>query len=163
MKVVIRVDETTEGAWPNGLTLDYELRRIYWIDAKSDAIYTTLYDGSEHHLVMRHHELQSHPFAVTLFENYVYWTDWRSNSVVRANRWTGGDVFVVQRTLTQPFDVKILHPSRQPRNGPGPCGLDNGGCTHLCLIHTNNTYHCDCPHLMKLYSDNRTCVGKLEF
>lgn len=33
----------------------------------------------------------------------------------KANKWTGLNVTVVQHTLTQPFDVKILHPSRQPR------------------------------------------------
>ncbi|KAJ8974813.1 hypothetical protein NQ317_010540 [Molorchus minor] len=90
--------------------------------------------------------------------NYVYWTDWRTNSVVRANKWTGGDVRVIQRTLTQPFDIKIMHPSRQPRDVPNPCGDNNGGCSHLCLIHMNQTYRCDCPHVMKLSADNKTCV-----
>jgi integrin beta 2 len=32
--IVVRVDEVTDGAWPNGLTLDYVLKRIYWIDAR---------------------------------------------------------------------------------------------------------------------------------
>lgn len=32
--IVILVDEVTNGAWPNGLTLDYQLNRIYWIDAR---------------------------------------------------------------------------------------------------------------------------------
>jgi hypothetical protein len=31
---VVRVDQVTDGAWPNGLTLDYVLKRIYWIDAR---------------------------------------------------------------------------------------------------------------------------------
>jgi hypothetical protein len=34
--VVVRVDQVTDGAWPNGLTLDYVLKRIYWIDARCD-------------------------------------------------------------------------------------------------------------------------------
>lgn len=33
----------------------------------------------------------------------------------KANKWTGSNVTVVQHTITQPFDVKILHPSRQPK------------------------------------------------
>jgi len=32
--IVVRVDQVTDGAWPNGLTLDYVLKRIYWIDAR---------------------------------------------------------------------------------------------------------------------------------
>lgn len=158
-KIVVRVDDDN-GGWPNGLTLDYDTRRIYWIDAKSDSIHTTKYDGSDHHEVMTKHELLSHPFAITLFENYVYWTDWRTNSVVRANKWTGGDVKVVQRTKTQPFDIKVMHPSRQPTDGINPCGNNNGGCSHLCLLHLNHTFRCDCPHIMKLSTDNKTCVSK---
>ncbi|KAB0803781.1 hypothetical protein PPYR_00751 [Photinus pyralis] len=156
--VVVRVDHVTDGAWPNGITLDYDARRIYWIDARSDSIHAAKYDGTDHHEIMRNHEMLSHPFAITLYENYIYWTDWRTNSVVRANKWTGGDVSVIQRTLTQPFDIQILHASRQPHDGSNPCGENNGGCSHLCLLHTNKTYRCDCPHVMKLDVDNRTCV-----
>ncbi|CAH0551681.1 unnamed protein product [Brassicogethes aeneus] len=157
-EIVVRVDEDGSGGWANGLTLDYDSRRIYWIDAKSDSIHTTKYDGSDHHEVMSNHELLSHPFAITLFENYVYWTDWRTNSVVRANKWTGGDVKVVQKTLTQPFDIKVMHPSRHPTDGVNPCGKNNAGCSHLCLLHLNHTYRCDCPHIMRLSTDNKTCV-----
>lgn len=48
--MVISVNEITRGygGWPNGLTLDYALKRIYWIDAKADSIHTSLYDGSDH-------------------------------------------------------------------------------------------------------------------
>lgn len=81
----------------------------------SDSIHTTTYEGRDHHEVMRDRETLSHPFAIALFENHVYWTDWRTNSVIRANKWNGSDVSIIQRTLTQPFDIQILHPSRQPR------------------------------------------------
>ncbi|GLH07806.1 LOW QUALITY PROTEIN: Putative vitellogenin receptor, partial [Gryllus bimaculatus] len=114
-KTVVNVDILTDGAWPNGLTLDYALKRIYWIDAKSDSIHTTTYDGDDHHEVMREHETLTHPFAIALFGNYVYWTDWRTNAVIRGNKWNGSDISVIQRTLTQPFDIQIMHPSRQPR------------------------------------------------
>ncbi|XP_063218358.1 prolow-density lipoprotein receptor-related protein 1 [Bacillus rossius redtenbacheri] len=157
-KTVVRVDQITDGAWPNGLTLDYDLKRIYWIDARSDSIHTTDYDGQDHHEVMRGHETLSHPFAIALFENYVYWTDWRTNAVIRANKWNGSDVSVIQRTLTQPFDIQILHPSRQPRDVVNPCGDNNGNCSHLCLLSTNGTFKCDCPHVMRLDTDQRTCV-----
>ncbi|XP_046386652.1 prolow-density lipoprotein receptor-related protein 1 isoform X2 [Ischnura elegans] len=156
--VIVRVDHITDGAWPNGLTLDYALKRIYWIDARSDSIHTTTYDGDDHREVMRGHETLSHPFAIALYENYVYWTDWRTNSVIRASKWNGSDVSVIQRTLTQPFDIQILHPSRQPRGVENPCGKNNGNCSHLCLINVNNTYKCDCPHVMRLSDDRRNCV-----
>lgn len=122
------------GAWPNGLTLDYTLKRVYWIDARSDSIHTVDYDGGDHHMVIKDHETLSHPFSISVFENHVYWTDWRTNSVIRANKWNGTDLSVLQRTLTQPFGIQILHSSRQPVDGPNPCDKDNGGCSHLCLL-----------------------------
>lgn len=97
----------SDGAWPNGLTLDYVARRIYWIDAKSDSIHTARYDGGDAREILRGHETLSHPFAIALFEGHVYWTDWRTNSVIRANKWDGSNVTVIQRTLTQPFDIQV--------------------------------------------------------
>lgn len=92
---------------------------------RSDSIQTVNYDGSDFREVMKGHETLTHPFAISLFDNYVYWTDWRTNSVIRSNKWNGSDVFVIQRTLTQPFDIKVLHPTRQPRGKSGFLFLTN--------------------------------------
>lgn len=156
-KTIVQVDRV-QGAWPNGITLDYTLKRVYWIDARSDSIHTTNYDGGDHHLVIRDQETLSHPFSISVFENHVYWTDWRTNSVIRANKWNGSDISILQKTLTQPFGIQILHSSRQPRNGFNPCSDNNGGCSHLCLLSINRSYKCECPHVMRLDVNNKTCV-----
>ena len=60
--------------------------------------------------------------------------------------------------------VPILDCFRQPKieNDTDPklaCKKDNGNCSHLCLISSNfNGYQCACPHLMKLGSDQKTCI-----
>lgn len=131
--VIMRINNV-HGAWPNGLTLDYTQRRVYWIDARSDSIYSTDYNGNKFHLVIRNTEFLSHPFSISVFENHVYWTDWRTNSVIRGNKWNGSDISVIQRTQTQPFGIQILHSSRQPPADFNPCGENNGGCSHLCLL-----------------------------
>lgn len=82
---------------------------------RSDAIYSAMYDGSGLIEVLRGHEYLSHPFAVTMYGGEVYWTDWRTNTLAKANKWTGHNVTVVQRTNTQPFDLQVYHPSRQPQ------------------------------------------------
>lgn len=74
-----------------------------------------MYDGSGLIEVLRGHEYLSHPFAVTMYGGEVYWTDWRTNTLAKANKWTGHNVTVVQRTNTQPFDLQVYHPSRQPQ------------------------------------------------
>ncbi|CDQ90671.1 unnamed protein product [Oncorhynchus mykiss] len=156
--------ETGSGGWPNGLTVDYMERRIVWIDARSDAIYSALYDGSGLIEVLRGHEYLSHPFAVTMYGGEVYWTDWRTNTLAKANKWTGNNVTVVQRTNTQPFDLQVYHPSRQPQ-APNPCATADGQspCSHLCLISYNQTFSCACPHLMKLQADKHTCKESRQF
>ncbi|XP_028437900.1 low-density lipoprotein receptor-related protein 1 isoform X2 [Perca flavescens] len=156
--------ETDSGGWPNGLTVDYMERRIVWIDARSDAIYSAKYDGSGLIEVLRGHEYLSHPFAVTMYGGEVYWTDWRTNTLAKANKWTGHNVTVVQRTNTQPFDLQVYHPSRQPQ-APNPCATSDGKgpCSHLCLINFNQTFSCACPHLMKLQPDKRTCKESRKF
>lgn len=83
----------------------------------SDAIYSALYDGTGVIEILRGHEYLSHPFAVSLFGGGVYWTDWRTNTLARANKWTGRNVTVIQKTSAQPFDLEIYHPSRQPQGG----------------------------------------------
>lgn len=142
-------------------------------------------------------ETLSHPFSISLFENHVYWTDWRTNSVMRANKWNGSDVTAIDRTSSQPFGIQILHSSRQPRSGISPCAINNAGCSHLCLIRydssadqlyckinclklpiatknvtlrvqsnlsnifycsVSQTYKCECPHVMQLSRDNKTCI-----
>ena len=42
----------TSLAWPNGLTIDYDERRVYWGDAKLDRIETCRLDGSDRRVVV---------------------------------------------------------------------------------------------------------------
>ncbi|XP_033629378.1 low-density lipoprotein receptor-related protein 1-like isoform X2 [Asterias rubens] len=156
-RVIFKVQDV-QGGWPNGLTVDYLEDRVYWIDARSDSIHSILYDGSLPFTILQGHEFLYHPFAVTVFESTVYWTDWRTNAVYGANKWTGENVTLVQKTTTQPFDLHVFHPQRQPQVSPenNPCLLDNGGCSHLCLLNGHQA-SCLCPHLMMLRDDNKSC------
>ena len=113
-KVIVNVSSIEGAGWPNGLTADYNSDRLYWIDARSDSIHSTKYDGSDHHEILRSGQFLSHPFAISVFGNYVYWTDWRTNSIVKANKWNGTEQQVIHQTVTQPFDLHVFHPFRQP-------------------------------------------------
>ncbi|KAH7646170.1 low-density lipoprotein receptor-like protein [Dermatophagoides farinae] len=156
--IVIQVEP---GSWPNGITLDFVLQRIYWIDAKTDTLSTVRYDGKDFRNILVGNDFLTHPFAMSLYENYAYWSDWRTNSLVRANKWNGTKVEVIARTFSQPFDVKILHPSRQFNSiNYTRCMVDNGGCSHLCLLSSTarDNFACDCPLAMRLGPDSRNCI-----
>ena len=111
-KVIFNVTNYKNGAWPNGLSLDYTLKRLYWIDARADSIHSSKYDGSDHREIMRNSAYLSHPFSITLFESDVYWTDWRTTDVIKADKFNGSNIRVLDQILNQPCDIKIVHPSR---------------------------------------------------
>ena len=58
---------------------------------------------------------------------------------------------------------------RQPKikdikNPKLSCKKNNGNCSHLCLITSNDSgYQCACPHLMKLGEDQKTCIPNEKF
>ena len=140
--------------WPNGIVVDYDLQRLYWIDARSDSIHTSKYDGSDLREVLKGHEFLSHPFAISVFGNNIFWSDWRTNSLIRANKWNGTNVQLVERTITQPFDLHIFHPFRQQRFD-NPCAPDKNKCVGhaVCLLSLNHQTSCRCPHMMEPISD----------
>ena len=65
--------------WPNALTIDYTTHTLYWADAKVLTLESSFIDGSNRRPI-RTAGLR-HPFAMTMFEDKLYWTDWQTKSV----------------------------------------------------------------------------------
>lgn len=78
--------------WPNGLTLDMVQRRIFWVDAKLNSISSCNFDGTSRRLILQSPSVLAHPFSITTFEDYVYWTDWTNETIFKANKFTGKEV-----------------------------------------------------------------------
>lgn len=55
-----------------------------------------------------------HPFAITVFEDSLYWTDWHTKSINSANKFTGKNQEIIRNKLHFPMDIHTLHPQRQP-------------------------------------------------
>ncbi|XP_014255223.1 low-density lipoprotein receptor-related protein 4 [Cimex lectularius] len=139
--------------WPNGMTIDYTINRIYWSDAKHHVIESCKFDGTERRKVVT--KGLPHPFAVTLFEDAIYWTDWRTKSVSTASKATGTGFRTIHSGLLFPMDIHSYHPQRQPFY-TNHCGNDSGGCSHLCLPNALS-FQCICPLGLKLTKNNKTC------
>ncbi|CAK9813981.1 Very low-density lipoprotein receptor [Anthophora quadrimaculata] len=153
--------------WPNGLTLDLIGKKIYWVDGKLNIIGSCNYDGSGVRTVLYSPEVLRHPFSITTFEDYVYWTDWDKEAIFKANKFTGQSVKAVTslRTLKYPMVVHVYHPYRQP-DGMNQCQAVNGHCSHLCLpaprINSKSPLlSCACPDGLKLLPDGLMCVEKV--
>jgi len=193
-------------AWPNALTIDYFTESIYWADAHLDYIASADLEGRHKHIVLSG-ESVPHVFALTLFDNELFWTDWNLKAIVKSNKFTGNNkhgvandvtttetqpVFalidpsspvpsvgqnykVLRNTTHRPYDLHVYHPLRQIAF-TNPCGGDNGGCSHLCLLRpvpgvdpspdgyldakSPVSFTCACPNQFYLDPrDNKTCVA----
>ncbi|XP_049880438.1 low-density lipoprotein receptor isoform X2 [Pectinophora gossypiella] len=150
--------------WPNGLTLDLVRKRVYWVDAKLNTISSCNYDGSARRVILYSTDVLRHPFSITTFEDWVYWTDWDKTAVYRANKFNGKDVEAITstHTLQNPMVIHVYHPYRQP-DGVNHCAAVNGHCSHLCLPAPRIGAHsprvsCACPNGLRLLPDNQMCV-----
>ncbi|GCB72649.1 hypothetical protein scyTo_0002111 [Scyliorhinus torazame] len=142
---------------PNGLCLDYVNNRLYWTDDEQGYIEFADLDGSNRHRV--HNQDMPHVLAVTLFEDYIYWTDWKTKSVSRAHKTTGLNKMSLISSWHQIMDIHVYHPYRQPDVPGHPCKLYNGGCSNLCLLSPGGGHKCACPTNFYLAADGKTCLS----
>ncbi|XP_059895450.1 LOW QUALITY PROTEIN: low-density lipoprotein receptor-related protein 2a [Gadus macrocephalus] len=134
---------TTKIEWPNGLTIDYTNDMLYWSDAHLNYIEYSDLQGRHRHTV--YDGTLPHPFALTVFEETVYWTDWNTRTVEKGNKYDGSGRQTLVNTTHRPFDIHVCHPYRQPIV-TNPCAVNNGGCSHLCLIGSGGRSRtCECP------------------
>ena len=75
-------------AWPNALTVDYFTDRVYFADAHLDYIAYTDLEGKHRHVVISGTKVP-HVFALTLFDDEIFWTDWNTKAISKANKFTG--------------------------------------------------------------------------
>lgn len=144
-------------ALPSGITLDYEMHKVYWIDARSGSIHTINYDGSGHRKIL-HLARFSKPFSVDVFGDYFYWTDITCLSIFKANRYSQStSQEVVLQSNNTFYQAVIVHPSRHPTsNAKNVCAHHNGMCSHLC-VSDGSFPRCTCPYGLQLSSDKKSC------
>lgn len=100
-----------------------------------------------------------HPFGLTQYQDYIYWTDWSQRSIERANKTSGQNRTLIQGHLDYVMDILVFHSSRQ--GGWNACASTNGHCSHLCLAVPVSSYVCGCPAHYSLNNDSKTCSGEL--
>ncbi|XP_063285770.1 low-density lipoprotein receptor-related protein 2 [Pelobates fuscus] len=157
----------TKLGWPAGITLDILAKRLYWVDSRYDYVECATYDGLQRKTILHGGDIIPHPYGISVFEQYVYFTDWTKLSVMRANKFRDDSTTAVFRTSLRPYGVTVFHPLRQPAV-TNPCGINNGGCQQICVLshRTDNDglgYRCRCKLGFDLHDDGRRCVVVQKF
>ena len=102
--------------WPNGLTIDYQTERLWWVDAKIARIESMNFNGNDRKTEAsgRNGEL-GHPFSLAVFGQSIFWTDWREKFIYRTTKKNSSKrITVVKRVQNLlPMDIKIIHPHQQ--------------------------------------------------
>lgn len=145
--------------WPNALTIDYFADRLYFADAHLDYIEHCDFEGQNRRQVL-HGASVPHVFAMSVFDDHLYWTDWNLKALLSAHKLTGENMQVLRNTSHRPYDVHVFHRLRQlPYTNPCSGPEQNGGCSHLCLLNENRTRTCACPNNFQLTVDGKTCIA----
>ncbi|CAB1312135.1 unnamed protein product, partial [Coregonus sp. 'balchen'] len=135
---------------PNGLSIDYEERMLYWADASLDKIERSTLTGESRQVIMRGVQ---YPYAMTVFQQDIYWTDWTTRAVYRAGKDDGSGLTVLAQELQyRPNDIHVYAGSKQEACS-SPCQQYNGGCSHVCVPGPSGP-ECQCPATGNWYLAN---------
>ena len=105
---------------PNGITIDYNLQRIFWTDSDLDRIQYANYDGTECMTLLTEDNGLIYPFAITAADGLLFWSDGRSNSIYATHAEHGpeGDqgyfAEIVHFPASIPYGIEALVSDRQP-------------------------------------------------
>ena len=150
--------------WPNGISVDHIANRVYWVDAHKDFIASCDIEGKDFKKVLG--EL-THPFAIAVHKELMYWDDWNKKAIFFADKNTGKGLKTLRGNMTGAMDLKIF--SSIQRSGTNGCS--DSPCSHICVpmpvkAESDTKFRCLCPDGMKSSpGENNRCVcpdGKSE-
>ncbi|XP_058808716.1 sortilin-related receptor-like [Phymastichus coffea] len=142
--------------WPNGITIDHIGERLYWVDARQDYIGSSDYEGNNFKKIIQNDYHVSHPFAVAVFKDHMYWDDWKQSMIFYADKDHGAGVTSTNGQLAGLMDLKVFAHSIQ--TGTNKCA-NNTQCTHICLGAPNDKFVCLCPDDMIMQDGKCMCPG----
>jgi len=124
-------------------------------------------DGANSRIVLSSPEMLKHPFSITLFGDWMYWSDWDRNAIFQADKFNGQRASLVANSSMIPMVIHVYHPYRQPE-AQNHCLPLNGRCSHVCLPAPQLTANsaktsCACPRGLRLDNDNLNCIHDHSF
>lgn len=160
----------------SGVVVDIPARRVFWVDPKVDRIESVDYNGNDRHVVAHGMNTVPHPFGLSIFDQYLYWTDWTRLGVVRIEKFGSPTELLWAKNENNvfPMGITAYHPSAQFGPQQSSClglKIDNpcvtNDCQGMCLLSKDTGgfgvgYRCVCPIGQRLV-DGKRCVDSTDY
>ena len=92
---------------PYGLALDQVTETLYWSDISLKRIeYIVLQKGEIKRIILK--QGVGEVYALSLFEDYLYYSSWRPFTLHRIHRWRGDDSLIIKRSKDKFFGIKVI-------------------------------------------------------
>lgn len=91
--------------WPNGLAIDRPAGRLYWNDGHRKTIESSDLSGRDRRVVVTG---VPHPYGLVIVGIHMYWTDWQTYALHRADKINGTDSTVIRGKLEGLMDVRSV-------------------------------------------------------
>lgn len=118
-----------------GIGLPFEALNSFWIPTFSfllhfrQKIERSTLTGTQREVIVN---TVFHPFSLTLYGQYIYWTDWNTKKIYRANKYDGsGQMAMTMSFPFRPNGIRVVVKNHQQQCS-NPCSEFNGGCSHIC-------------------------------
>lgn len=152
--------------WPNGITIDFQRNRLFWVDGNLDKMFTSDLNGGNIQVVLEKNTRISHAFAVGVYKTNVYWDDWTTRGIygVPLERLEQGNfsanadsIFKIKGDLPRLMDLKVYGVGMQREIDNNLCRSETrSNCSHLCFARPNGSVSCECPDGFQM--QNGTCL-----
>ena len=109
------IDTDLDQPW--GITIDYDENRLYWVDASLDKIEYSNLDGTSRVTLETDTDGVVDPFAITIENNLLFWTETSAASIFTTHKLIGKDTLPLTNALFffALGGIEAVTPGRQPQ------------------------------------------------
>ena len=143
--------------WPTGITFDDTVKSLFWVDSKLNRIDYYSFNLNARFNLYQHNLI--HPVSMSIFEDFIYWSDQEDYSISKCNKFTKHNQTVVLKYPESPiYNLHVFHPILK-KTYNNPCF--SAYCSDICVLRPNDNYNCICPGNLYFNSKESKCLSKV--
>ncbi|KAH9508810.1 hypothetical protein Btru_050114 [Bulinus truncatus] len=96
---------TSNLKWPNSIAIDFNENKLYFVDGGMGTIESMDFQGFNRRTIL--HDGSTHYYALDLFGDYIYFTDWSKSVPMRVNKDGSGLSYVGAPSFRQLSEIRI--------------------------------------------------------